>query len=800
MPEVGLLSLLLACTPDPPAVDSAVAPAEPTVCGTGLVWDGGACVAERCGVAPFPDGPEGAVYVDASASGGDGTEGSPFATLAEGLAAAGAGGTVLVAAGTYRENLAFTDALAGVEVRGRCPELVAVDGTDLDPETPLVYTLGGPGRRWTLGGFEVKNARYAGIWALDGTLVLDTMDVHDNALLGLGVGDSDGASLEATGIHVHDNLPLDRQGGYGLYVVGGARAVVQDAVIAGNPRVNVVAHEPNTDLTLTDVEVRDAVSVSTQTVGIDVDDGATLVGTRLSVVENAGISVDVSGGSHLVLSSSEIRGTRDPNGEGGLALLVTDGSRFEADDLSVVDADAGGIQLDGAEVDVTGLRIEDIRVGSDPRGGVALDLVDVEGTLRDVSVSGAAGGGVQVFGGRPRFEGLTVTGSADPTRVARGLQVSEGAEAEFVDLSLTDNTDAGIAVYGSTLTITGGSVVGTVPQGSVGGTGIYAEDGAVLWLADVALTDNRYVALLLSGAGTEAHLDGVEVGLTRSDRTFVFGRGAEVHDFATLDAVDSHFSGNQEIGVYVGGGGDVTLDHVTIEGTVPSATYTTGFGIVVQGASHASLDSVVLQANTGPGLYAVAGGEIEAFETTVLGNGFAGGVVWDGSLEARDCDFTGSVEDPSLGGGVGVFGVGSAGSVVVLEDVIVSGNRYAGFWADGEGSWVLRDVDLMGGGGVSRGDVRLHGNALFARAGAVVSVEGGWLRHSQTAVLLDGATATVEGAVFEDNRLDVRQQGCGAVAPVSAPDAVTVDLCPEVEELVAPLDFRVDVGEVAVEP
>jgi len=51
----------------------------------------------------------GTVFVDAEASGGDGSKTAPFATVAEALATAGQNGVIYVATGTYRERLVIGD-------------------------------------------------------------------------------------------------------------------------------------------------------------------------------------------------------------------------------------------------------------------------------------------------------------------------------------------------------------------------------------------------------------------------------------------------------------------------------------------------------------------------------------------------------------------------------------------------------------------------------------------------------------------------------------------------------------------
>ena len=52
---------------------------------------------------------EGTVFVDATASGGDGSRAAPFRTLAKALASAGPSGVIWLAAGTYRESVVIPD-------------------------------------------------------------------------------------------------------------------------------------------------------------------------------------------------------------------------------------------------------------------------------------------------------------------------------------------------------------------------------------------------------------------------------------------------------------------------------------------------------------------------------------------------------------------------------------------------------------------------------------------------------------------------------------------------------------------
>ncbi len=88
------------------------------------------------------------LHVDASAgSGGDGSEGAPFATIQEAIDAAGAGTDVIVHAGVYREEVAITS--GGAE--GAYLRVIGEPGAILDGADPVApaWTADGAGVWWT---------------------------------------------------------------------------------------------------------------------------------------------------------------------------------------------------------------------------------------------------------------------------------------------------------------------------------------------------------------------------------------------------------------------------------------------------------------------------------------------------------------------------------------------------------------------------------------------------------------------------------------------------------------------------
>ena len=519
---LSVLGLLAGCPDGPP---DPVAP-----CGDDQLLDGAACVPASCGLQPWGDvgpdpDPEGTTwYVLAGAEpGGDGSIARPLATVTAAMEAATAlpGGRVVIGAGHYHERLAFSRAHDGLELIGRCTELVTIDGEGLAAATLSVFASAIVVRALTITGGRP-------------------------GIIAGQVPGAPGLVLRGNDLVVEDN------GGYGVLATGsGVLVDLAESVVRGVRPTNDLSHGR----------------------GIGVEQAATLLGVGLRVEGVQGTGVQVTG----LGSNAEIDGLvvldalAQDDGSLGRDLHVVNGGA-----LDVRNGDLGA-PLESAIVVQGGssrLELVDTVVACGPDwcsrvlgGGtllaarVAWSLSDGPGLqvhgassfadLTDVSLVGpsvwpvTAESGAALLMQGARIEdgagpGLHVSGvgtlvSLTDVDVVRpglgGVLVTDGAEVEADDLSVTDSGAPGLvsardglldctaclvdgagfagvlAMAAGRVRLAGGSVRATVPGavqgGGVGVLGLDDGSGATsLRLDDTTITGHPFAGVAFSGAGT----------------------------------------------------------------------------------------------------------------------------------------------------------------------------------------------------------------------------------------------------------------------------------------------------------
>ncbi|MEU9450303.1 right-handed parallel beta-helix repeat-containing protein [Streptomyces sp. NPDC048277] len=471
-----------------------------------------------------------------------------YRTIGEAVRAASPGDLVVIAPGTWTENLVLDRAVVLTAEHGRGSVViaappgeapaVAVDGPDCalhnitvwgsDASLPAVSVSPGAGLvleecsveggRVQVKGPEdeeggttavvlrrcrVEGARLAGLHLAGGVRAR----VEDTAVTGIdgtGVVLSGTASLDAV------RLRLERTTGSGVRLRGRARLRLTDSVLAGSGRAGLLLED------------------STE---------ATAGESRIETSGAAG--VHLTGSACAELTDCRIRGAA------ASGLVVQETARLSASGCSVADAGANGLLVTGsAEADLADCRIDRSAFSAIHLAGTAV------GRLADCRVRGGAEHGVHATG-EARVE-LTDCGIADVAMT--GISVLERATA----------TLTGCRVAGSAAGIGIGSPAGsTVADSTVTGTkeiGVQVAKGAVASLAGIRI----------SGAGAAGLVvdEGAEATVTGGWVEDCAGSGAVVWTGARPEVTGLHIDRPGKNGVFLaeGAGGTFTSLDVTRSG------------------------------------------------------------------------------------------------------------------------------------------------------------------------------------------------------------------------------------------
>jgi hypothetical protein len=201
-----------------------ILPAGPCTPGTMALPGETACrEVAPCPADPFgelPDEP-GIQHVSAAFRGtSDGSAASPWRTIQEGVAAAGAGAIVAVGDGEYAENVSITG--KPIRLWGRCPASVLVRGIG---GTPLALFVGTGSSGSEVRGLAITGARAGfGVSGAE-NVVFDAVWVHDTPEPGAAIQNLFGP----TSVTVRGSL-VEHAGFYGFYVTGTA-ITVEDSVV-----------------------------------------------------------------------------------------------------------------------------------------------------------------------------------------------------------------------------------------------------------------------------------------------------------------------------------------------------------------------------------------------------------------------------------------------------------------------------------------------------------------------------------------------------------------------------------------
>ncbi len=797
-------------------------PTEPLpACTDGELLDGRECVPARCGLGPWGDlSVEGeAVYVLAAAApGGDGSAEAPLAGLQAGLDLADDrhADAVIVGAGTYSEALDWSLSHAGVDVLGRCSDLVTIDAAGIERSGPLLASASRMEHR-VLRGVSLTGGTYYGAVITGGTWTIEDLAVYGNQNVPMVVEPSDVVWIHE--LSFHDNLVFSEDEGFYGFAVSGGEARLTSCSVRDNPGMGLFVYNRGR-LILEDCDVHG--NTYNRTVGVaggvlvadrahlEVHDSR-LTGNEGNVIEVAGTSTDEP--ATVLITGSELGAPTVAAGRGGSGLFGTFlDARLE--DTVVVDTLGYGLRLGDGRVALEGVTID--RVWQDPEEDDALEVgiyttrMQVSGS--DLTVRGV--GGMGIFNSGDHFEvaGLVVEDlTAGPLDEGFGT----GALGVFSDagtMVLRDPEIHGVpgpavsVAYGE-LDLHGGlfSEVGASGDSRFGAVELAL--GASGTLDGTVIQDVEGVGLLVSLEGanvtaTDLVVDGAPYG------------GAWIFDTGRAELIDPQISRTGGWGLTASQQGRLTLTGGTIREVDDGGLYPMGVALGAEESGVVEASGVLIEDIGGPGL-AAATGILTCTDCTVRDTAFAGAYSALGAtLTLVDTTIEGVSEDPNRGGGVGLLVEGTEQpTAAYVVGGQLSGAWLAGAWVNGEAELQLQDTALVGGPALELAPgAEVHGNALVATGGTpawdgrkglllervLVTGAGG------PGLLLDGSSASLVDTDFEGNALDLQQQDCDSAPGLLSElelEGLSTSLCPEETALLLHfvLDYELSLPDLGSE-
>ncbi|MCB9778787.1 MAG: hypothetical protein H6742_09510 [Alphaproteobacteria bacterium] len=718
-----ILALLMACTSPDAGGSSPATGTDP--CGSGT-WGN----------------LSGTLFVDASAaSGGDGSQDAPFATIGDAVEVAGGSDVIVIAAGTYRETLSLGD--RDLTLAGRCADRVTIDGKDA-PELPVI-AFNAPLDGETAEGAEPGT----------GTLDLSGLTLTGGDVRGLVVG---GGTLQARDLLVRDIY------GQGIWL---ERATA----------------------TLEDVRIEDGGALEWNSGGgLAVSEGSQVTARRLSITRQQGLAIGAGGADTVLeLEDSEIVETAPAEDLRSAALFAVDAT-VRLRDVRVADSHVmfGILAQWDAVVEVDGLTMQGIVGWECPDGGCTPALAS--GLMISF-------GGEEEHGGRITGSGVRITDSDN------GIWSLDRGEIALTDVYVAD-LGAGMGLGGLIAGRGGRIEASELVVERARGSALMAGWGGEIVLTDAEILDTQsgYSDVPLEGADIE--LFGVQAvvsgnGLLRLDRVRLAGvdgvgidAQADETGTPTVELTDVTI---EDVGL--AGGIRTALGLVFREGTLDAERLTVrdvaGPGISVvswsdQPASLHCTDCLIEDV----ALAGVLVGGRDAERPVTLDGCSISGVAPDPASGLSAGLLTTNVSGPPS---------------LQVTGCEIGDTQHGALVVSGEGAIQVHDSTLHGGSGATLGGgLDVHGNAVYATGigpwdgSAGLLIEGSDLvPGAGETVLLHAASATLQEVAWEGGTL--RQQRCEDVAPVVGADqAETFVDCPGTDLLVVDID-AVPIGMPPIE-
>ncbi len=500
--------------------------------------DGCRAVGDACPTGRFADatGVASPIYVDSmAAAGGDGTEAAPFSTIADALAVATAGDTILLSMGVHAGGVTVGD---GISLVGACATGTTIDSS---PMGAIITTAGDDVR--------IENLRvtgdHFGVLANAGTATLAGVDVDGTASVGVV---ANGAELTLDDVSIHDTQPTDGSLGIGLVAMGAASHVsaqrlslVRNATFSAGANVGSVIELSDTRIVDSQPPAPDGLGVAMSAIA-----GSRITCERCAIERAFGLAVDAGGmGSSVTLIDTIVDETLQATGgeESAFAVLARDASHVELHRTAVTHTAIAGVVLAaGSSGVLTDVVIHDTRIDVGLVGYARSTT-----TAERLAVNSASGVAVHYTdpSATVSFTDLTVvdTRARETDGLGgRGMEVSAGVDMTLTRAHFENVREVAMLIdQGATVTATDLRILNTIPNLGVG-RGINVQGAASFVGERVEITGSSEVGFFAYSEGTTASLRDVEIADTLArdcpDDACLpgAGMGFVVFDKASLDA------------------------------------------------------------------------------------------------------------------------------------------------------------------------------------------------------------------------------------------------------------------------
>ncbi len=563
-------------------------------------------------------------------AGGDGSRTSPFHDLGAAFSAASGGEVFALGKGTHRidgvfpEDVTFWGACAAetlvvpgfsddytgtltaveaarlevrnVHVRGPTPGFLAIEGSRIEADGVIV-TGTGTTAVWAEGSSAfvgrnvlVRDTRGNAMGFARAFVAMTggRVEIHGGAVERAGeiaaFAIDEGSALVLTDVAIRDTRPMEDDGGWGRAVelAEGATGELSRVVLEGNREYGVFVGGAGTSVTIEDSVVRGTRSRMNDGQagrGLSAQEGAQLTATRVLVDDNRELGIYGSGdGGAVTLRDVIVRRTapREADDLGGRGIQVQWGAALDAERIYVDDNVGFGIFL--YDVGTTARIVDATVAGTTPnpvdrrgRGIEALHGVQLELERVRIARNTDIGLFVQDEGTVATLRDVAIVDTQpepDTLFYGRGASFQSRASVSGERVRILDNTELGVLVAESTLTLADVRIERTAEQacaettcvGHSSGVGLASIDSATVQLTDFGITDNALAGIFLGNAGSVSleegevarHPIGIHVGdeeldFERSLRDVAFVDNDRNVDATVLPLPDPSLPGNPDL-------------------------------------------------------------------------------------------------------------------------------------------------------------------------------------------------------------------------------------------------------------